>query len=533
MRIALAQVNPTVGDLDGNVGKMLAMARRAADEGADAVAFPAGALTGLPLAGLAASATFVEDAQAHLLKFGQDCPLVAFVPCMGRFASDEDAEGGEVVAEGLYVVGDGSAELLCVPDLDEQRTCAVVEVAGTRVAVLLDGRFFGDVTLEGMGLLLELAADEYTYREAALPAWGEGLARPTSAASWWKAPLAHLSLVGGADAEVFAGGSYVLSATGELVHVSPVDAEDLFVFDTAASLAAIPEEEAELAPEEIWWRGIVMATRDYFAKNGFSDALIGLSGGIDSAVTATVAVDALGASHVHGILMPSPYSSEGSLADAAELAENLGIGTVTIPITGPMESFHEVLADACGGAVEGLAAENLQARIRAVYLLTVSNARGWLLLNTGNKSEAAMGFSTLYGDTAGAYAPIGGLYKTDVYRLARWRAAQGPSIPQESIDKAPSAELYPGAKDQDRLPPYEKLDAVLFDHVEGGLGAAELVAQGHDAALVRDVLRGVQRAEFKRRLEPMGPIVNGRSLTDAHAWPITNGWVDRGADDES
>ena len=523
MRIAIAQMNPTVGNLDGNLEKMLAAAEKAESQDADVIVYPAYALTGAPLAGLASSWAFAQDAQAHLTRFAQACPLLAVVGSEVLLQAEEGDE--HISALGLCIVSGGDVDVLNVPAVEEGSNAPVLEIGDATVALLAEGQFPPEAQLESVDLLVELAADTYL-DDGALDAAHGSFERQAALATGNGAFVACANLCGAADGTVFSGSSMVVTPSGAVLHVAPLDAEDLFVFDT--SKRNIPElpasQSARLQDEEILWRGIVTGTRDYLRKNGFSDVVIGLSGGIDSAVVATVAADAVGAEHVHGLLMPGPYSSEGSLADARALADNLGIGTQEVAIGGPLESLHAALSAACGGAVDGLAAENLQARLRAVYLLTVSNARGWIVLNTGNKSEAAMGFSTLYGDTAGAYAPIGGLYKTDVYRLARWRAGQGPSIPRGSIEKPPSAELYPGATDQDRLPPYEQLDEVLLRHVEFGQGAETLVEAGFDRELVLQVLSAVRKNEFKRRIEPIGPHVSGTSFTEGRAWPITNGW---------
>ena len=238
--------------------------------------------------------------------------------------------------------------------------------------------------------------------------------------------------------------------------------------------------------------------------------------------------DALGAEAVHGVLMPSPYSSEGSVTDALQLAENLGIDTVTIPITPALEAFKAMLAEPLGGELKGLALENIQARIRTLELYAFSNDKGWMVINTGNKSEAAMGFSTLYGDTAGAYAPLGDIYKTRIYQLARWRneVAGRELVPANTLVKPPSAELHPGQRDDQRLPSYEVLDPLLLAHIEGGMGGAELIEHGFDESLVKEVLPTVKRFEFKRRNEPVGPEISGMPLTSGRAWPLTNGWSD-------
>lgn len=256
------------------------------------------------------------------------------------------------------------------------------------------------------------------------------------------------------------------------------------------------------------------ALEAYARDAGFADAVIGLSGGIDSSLVATISVEAFGADHVHGVLLPGPYSSDHSVDDAKALAENLGIEAAVIPITGPYEAFARVLAEPCGGALEGLASENTQARCRMVVLMALSNAHGWMLVNTGNKSEASMGYSTLYGDTAGAYAPIGGLYKTDVFAMARWlndravRRGEVPPIPGHVLVKPPSAELAPGQEDEKSLGiDYATLDRVLAAHIERGAGVEELVERGFDRALAERVVRTVTSYAFKRATEPPFPAV--------------------------
>lgn len=528
MRIAIAQLNPTVGDLDGNLAKMLAACARAKQQGAEIIVFPTHVLTGAPLCGLLSHEAFLNDAVAHLDDFVRECPLTAFVSAPA-LAVVQDEDGGNRVVKAvpaLYMVSEQSAEILSSPTVHEGKNLSVVEFDELTVAVSFSARFTSEVKLPQVDALIEVTGSRYGDASALPAATGE-LDDSRDAARANGAFLVNANSCGASDDVVFAGNSLAIAPDGTLLHAAPVDEEDFYVLDTEKPEQLVSGQEAQMCEEERLWRGIVTGTRDYLRKNGLSDVVIGLSGGIDSAVVAAVAADAVGAEHVHGLLMPGPYSSEGSLSDASELAENLGIETLEIPIEEPLESLHETLAAACGGSVDGLAAENLQARLRTVYLLTVSNARGWIVLNTGNKSEAAMGFSTLYGDTVGAYAPIGQLYKTQVYALARWRAEQGPSIPLGSIEKPPSAELYPGATDQDRLPPYEQLDEVLLQHVEYGQGAEALVEAGFDRELVSQVLSAVRKNEFKRRIEPIGPHVSGTSFTDGRAWPITNGWRER------
>jgi NAD+ synthase (glutamine-hydrolysing) len=293
-----------------------------------------------------------------------------------------------------------------------------------------------------------------------------------------------------------------------------------------------------LLPYEADWKALELSIRDYVTKNGFTDVVIGLSGGIDSAVTATLAVDALGSEHVHGVLMPGPYSSEGSITDSIEFAQNLAISTTTLPITKPLEAFTELSSEVLGQEGSFLAKQNIQARIRTVLLMHLSNTFGWLLLNTGNKSEAAMGFSTLYGDTAGALAPLGNVYKTDVYGLAQWRNEQHVAIPLAIIEKEPSAELYDGQKDEDSLPPYELLDRILRLHIEEGMGVDQILTAALEdpagetltAALVEQVLNTIRSAEYKRRQEPLAPSLGFLDMGGDRDWPITNGFKDHHRD---
>jgi NAD+ synthase (glutamine-hydrolysing) len=289
-----------------------------------------------------------------------------------------------------------------------------------------------------------------------------------------------------------------------------------------------------LLPYEADWRALELCIHDYVHKNGFTDVVIGLSGGIDSAVTAALAVDALGSEHVHGVLMPGPYSSQGSIDDALVLAHNLGIETFTMPITEPLETFRELSRATLGQEGSALARQNIQARIRTIHLMHLSNTFGWLLLNTGNKSEAAMGYSTLYGDTAGALAPLGNVYKTDVYGLAHWRNGRGVVIPAAILEKAPSAELYDGQTDQDSLPPYDLLDRILRLHIEDGLGVDQILEytrqesddEGVTVELVEQVLDSVRAAEYKRRQEPLAPSLGYLDMVADRAWPLTNGFKD-------
>ncbi|MGN0072491.1 MAG: NAD(+) synthase [Coriobacteriales bacterium] len=525
MRIALAQFNPKLGDIESNATDILEAAAIAKEEDVDLLVMPPHALTGWPLDGLAEHPPFLDAVREQLSSIAEQAPVALLM----AETTAQDFEGLDVAATELFVLENSMPNSLGCPELALPDESFGIDFGCDGISICLEDHFEEPVAEEGDTVLLELCCDTFD-SPYALPAARGKLERLQELARESGRFVAYLNLTGAADATVFAGGSCVLTPAGELIGSCSACKQELISFDTK------PLEEPELldAQEqlvdetELIWNSAVMATRDYMNKNGFADAVIGLSGGIDSAVVAAIAADAIGGQYVHGVLMPSKYSSTGSVDDSVLLAANLGIETVKISIEQPVETFHQVLAAPCGGEVAGLAAENLQARIRTVYLMALSNAHGWMLLNTGNKSEAAMGFSTLYGDTAGAFAPLGELYKTQVYELARWRAAQGPSIPQACIDKEPSAELYEGARDADRLPPYELLDTVLAAHIEAGMGARELKEEGFDPKLVDRVLKTVARNEYKRRNEPIAPQLGGVALSTMRCWPVTNGWTDRG-----
>jgi NAD+ synthase (glutamine-hydrolysing) len=367
--------------------------------------------------------------------------------------------------------------------------------------------------------------------------------------------IAYVNQVGGQDELVFDGDSLMVAADGTLLATGAQFATDLVVVDIpvaggqgrhaatklprvvateprpahpAGSAPPRPALRPELSPEAEVYAALVLGTRDYLGKNGFQEAVIGLSGGIDSSLVATIAVDALGPSHVHGISMPSRYSSEGSRHDAEALAALLGIDLRVVPIEGAHVAFTEMLAGVLGREPSGLTDENLQSRLRGVLLMGVSNAKGWIVLTTGNKSEMATGYSTLYGDSAGGFAVIKDVPKTLVYDLCRYRNTQavleglpGP-IPDSVLDKPPSAELRPDQRDDQSLPPYEKLDPVLQGYVEGDQTAADLVARGFDPAVVEQVVRLVDGAEYKRRQMPPGVRITTKAFGKDRRMPITN-----------
>jgi NAD+ synthase (glutamine-hydrolysing) len=362
--------------------------------------------------------------------------------------------------------------------------------------------------------------------------------------------LVYVNVVGGQDDVVFDGDSMLCSPEGEIVARGPQFAEDLVVVDldvdpVELDVPAVPGHTGprpelpaptpteRLDPVAEVWHALVRATRDYVRRNGFEEVIVALSGGIDSAVVAAIAADALGGEHVIGLLLPSPYSSDHSLTDARELADNLGIRVHEVPIKPAMDAFDTMLADVFAqedgdsrpddGTVT-VTEENIQSRIRGLVVMALSNETGALVLTTGNKSEYAVGYATLYGDMNGGFGPIKDVPKTLVFEIARWRAARGPSIPANTIAKPPSAELRPDQRDDESLPPYEVLDDIIARYVEHNEGIADIVAAGHDEAVVRDVLRRIDRSEFKRRQAAPGPKVTHRAFGKERRVPITHHW---------
>lgn len=568
LRIALAQVNTCVGDLDDNADVVLAWTRRAAEAGAHVALFPEMALTGYPVEDLALRESFGEAAKrtleslaARLAEAG--CGEVAVFT--GYLDRDEvgPRNAAAVLYRGEVVARQFKHFLPNYGVFDEARifkpgnTLRIVQLHGVDIGMVIcediwqDGGPVAALGEAGVDLLLVPNASPYERNkdDQRLP-----LVRRRAAEAG--APLAYVNWVGGQDELVFDGDSMVVTADGTLLARAPQFVEHLLLLDMElpagghqrtgdvlgfdvrrVSLDSEPAPAypvpvtpviAEPLPEpaEVW-AALVTGLRDYAVKNGFRSVVLGLSGGIDSAVCAALAVDALGADAVYGVSLPSGYSSEHSRSDAADLARRTGLHYDVQPIGAMVDVFVRQLE------LTGLAEENVQARCRGVTLMALSNMHGHLVLATGNKTELAVGYSTIYGDAVGGFAPIKDVPKTLVWDLARWRdkvaAERGevPPIPENSITKPPSAELRPGQLDTDSLPDYELLDAVLDDYVEGDKGYADLLAAGFDPALVERVLRMVDAAEFKRRQYPPGTKISLKAFGRDRRLPITNGWRER------
>ncbi|WP_264032332.1 NAD+ synthase [Cellulosimicrobium sp. SH8] len=560
LRVALAQVDTCVGDLDGNAALVLARTREAATAGARLVAFPEMTLTGYPIEDLALRASFRRaawDAAADIATrldaegLGHVTVVLGTVGTAGAprgaGAAEREASGSpaDLPTNRAVVLRDGVVQAAYdkhhLPNygvFDEFRifapgeTTTVVEVEGRRVGIAICEDIWQDggpvaemATLDeaGNGLDLLLVLNGSPYEE------GKGHVRTDLAARRARevsAPVAYVNLVGGQDDLVFDGGSFVTDATGAVVARSPQFVEDLLVWELPddgrtprGSLAP------ELHPDEEVYRACVTGLAGYVRKNGFRSVVLGASGGIDSALTATVAADAIGGSNVVGVSMPSQYSSEHSKDDAADLLKRLGGDYRVQPIAPMVEAFQGELA------LEGVAEENLQARVRGVILMAISNREGHLVIAPGNKSELATGYATIYdAGSIGGFAPLKDVDKSRVWQLARWRNDQAvdrgeiPPIPESSITKPPSAELRPGQTDQDSLPPYDLLDEVLDAYIEHAEGRAELLARGFDPEVVDKVVTLVDRAEWKRRQYPPGPKVTALAFGRDRRLPITNRW---------
>lgn len=569
-RMALAQINPVVGDLPGNSRLIADRMAEAARAGCDLVAFPELALTGYPPEDLLLRRQFIADQREQLQSLAAasgDCLcVVGFVDeLQGRlFNAAAVLHRGGVL--GVY----HKVHLPNYSVFDEERYFAagseplVLDLGALRIGLsICEDIWIEESVVEaealgaGADLLLNISASPFHSNKGE-----ERLALMQARARRCGSLVAYLNLVGGQDELVFDGRSLVVAADGRLLAAGGCFQEDFLVFDwpvrefaelrqARSRLAAV--QPGELAParllavgwnpgikapfqaaaraiapvkhevEEIY-QALLLGLRDYTRKNGFDKVTLGLSGGIDSALVAVLAADALGPEHVVGVTMPSPYSSRGSVTDSEELAQNLGITLLNLPVAPAFTALLETLKDTFAGKPPDLTEENLQARIRGNLLMALSNKFGWMVLVTGNKSEVSVGYCTIYGDMAGGFSPLKDVYKTMVYALSEYRnkLAGRDLIPRAIIDKAPSAELRPNQTDQQSLPPYDLLDAVLEMYVEKEMGAAEIIAQGFDAAMVRKVARLVDLAEYKRRQGAPGIKITPRAFGKDRRMPITN-----------
>ncbi len=512
MRLAGAQIDPVVGDIDGNVERVLAAYRDASERGAHLVVLPELAVTGYPPEDLVFKPSFLaasrDGAERVAARTGRAAAVVGFVD----LTHAGPANAAALCHQGRVLAVYHKVLLPNYSVFDEERYF----VPGSQVLLASFGAVQVAVTIcEDLWFPCELVFEgQSTYVDP------QGRVRARAAAFEEDLLLVDLTLEEGAAARLADRPRRTPAAdphpglevrrvrvTGGLPDPGP---------------PVEPRLTPSLGPEGEVYRALVTATRDYVAKNGFEQVLVGLSGGIDSSLVATIAADALGRRRVTGVAMPSAYSTEGSVTDARALAASLGIELLTLPVHEPVEGFLAALKEPFAGTGPGTAEENVQARVRGTLLMSLSNKFGHLVLTTGNKSELAVGYCTLYGDMAGGFAVIRDLPKTLVYALARWRNELGVVIPQSVLDKPPSAELRPGQLDTDSLPPYEVLDPVLDRYIEDDASAEQIIAEGFDRAMVERVVRMVDGAEYKRRQSPPGPKVTGRSFGKDRRLPITN-----------
>jgi len=555
LRLALAQINPTVGDLAGNAALIKQSVDQAVGAGAHIAIFPEMVLTGYPVEDLALRPSFQVASKSALTALASelDRKIVSIVGYLDQVVSDDGVVKPQnmvaVIAGGEVKARYAKCHLPNYGVFDEFRnfvagdSTLVVRIHGVDVGIAIcedlwiDGGITSQLAARNPGLVIVPNGSPYERAKDDVR-----LALVTQRAREAKAPLAYVNMTGGQDDLVFDGDSIVVNSDGAVIARAPQFEDGVMVVDvdvatgTSKPDVIISEDSVDIAKplvpgiahrlgdEEEMWNAIVVGLRDYVGKNGFKSVLVGLSGGIDSALVAALAIDALGPDRVHGVAMPSKYSSSHSIEDAELMAKNTGLGFRIVEIQKMVDAFRTQVE------LTGLAEENLQARVRGTTLMGLSNQHGHLVLATGNKSELACGYSTLYGDAVGGYAPIKDIYKTDVWALARWRnraaadAGEVPPIPERSITKEPSAELRPDQKDSDSLPEYEILDKVLKAYVDDDLGRDALIAAGFDKELVMRVIAMVDKAEYKRRQYPPGTKVSKRAFGKDRRLPMTSKW---------
>ena len=555
IRIALAQINPTVGDLAANADLVSKYAADAASAGAVVVVYPEMILTGYPVEDLATRASFRTasiNAINNLAKRINDegrGDLTLLVGYLGESEKGEPQNCVAVIHKGAIVATYIKHHLPNYGVFDEFRNfkpgnhSLVIRVVGVDIGIAIcediwqEGGPVAELAKRNIGLFLVPNGSPFEANKDDVR-----LALVQRRAQQINAPLAYVNMAGGQDDLVFDGDTIVVDSDGSVIARAPQFEEGLMMIDLDVKLASsdpdliiseppilkykklIPGVAPRLDDLAEIWQALVVGLRDYVIKNKFPSVVLGLSGGIDSAVVAAIAADAIGADRVHGIALPSKYSSDHSLSDAKQLAINTGVKYRIIEIEPMVQSFIANLG------LSGLAEENVQARVRGTTLMGLSNQEGHLVLATGNKSELAVGYSTLYGDAVGGYAPIKDLYKTQVWDLANWRNeiakrnGQTPPIPVNSITKEPSAELRPGQKDSDSLPDYKVLDQLLHIYIDQDGGRQGAIAAGFDAALVDRVVQLVDRAEYKRRQYPPGTKISGKAFGKDRRLPITSHW---------
>ena len=540
MKIALAQINTTIGDFEGNTAKIIDYSRRALEAGAEVVLFPELAVCGYPPRDLVEKPSFVARNRDALERIKEQTRGIAVI-C--GVVTPAEAETGKSVMNSAALLRDGQVSFLqhkmLLPTydvFDESRNFAPsaaqknVELNGVPAALTIcedawndknfwKRRLYGvdpveTLLTEGGKLLLNISASPFyvgkrELREKML----------TAVATHYKVPVVMVNLVGGNDSLVFDGSSFAIAPDGRVIARAKSFEEDLVMVDTASMQGELHEQVEGI--EASAYATLVLGTRDYVRKCGFQRVIVGLSGGIDSALTAAIATEAMGRENVIGVGMPGPYSSRGSIDDARTLATNLGIRFELIRITDVFDAYLKSLKSVFGGREEDVTEENIQSRIRGALLMALSNKFAGLVLSTGNKSELAVGYCTLYGDMVGGLAVISDVPKTMVYRLSDYVNSRRPAIPKATIEKPPSAELRPDQKDSDSLPPYEVLDTILEDYIEDYRTAEHIAKErGYELQLVKNVIRMIDKAEYKRQQAAVGLKISEKAFGVGRRFPI-------------
>src|SRR6202045_132089 len=544
MKIALAQFNPTVGDFAGNAARILSLAGQAKQRGADLAVFTELCLCGYPPQDLLERPAFLDRNIDELKELAAKIPLPSLVGYAGRVKSGT----GKAVANKAALLGGGRVVFeqskMLLPTYDVFDESRYFQPADKQVVYSFKDENLGiticedvwndpnfwptrryerdpvvELSKQGISVLLNISASPYTIDKRNLR-----IEMLRAIAMKQRRPVVYVNQVGGDDNLIFDGASMAITADGRVAAQALAFKEDLVLFDTETGEGEFhpqPPEEIEYA-----YRALVVGTRDYVSKCGFKKVLVGLSGGIDSAVVASIAVDALGAENVQGVSMPGPFSSEGSKQDARTLAQNLGIDLLTIPISDVFDAYGKALAPVFGSRAADVTEENIQARIRGNYLMALSNKFGSMLLSTGNKSELAVGYCTLYGDMAGGLAVISDVPKLMVYELAEFINRERELIPRSTIEKPPSAELRPNQKDSDSLPPYEVLDRILKAYIEEVKTPVEIAEDfGYDLQLVRNIAMLVDHNEYKRKQAAPGLKITSRAFGFGRPFPIAQPFI--------
>jgi NAD+ synthase (glutamine-hydrolysing) len=543
MVIAIGQLNTTVGDMEGNVGKMLALAHQARDRGADLILFPEMAVCGYPPRDLVQVSGFAESNRRWLMHLARRLPkgltaVAGFVDRSSSKAGKPFANAAAVLRDGKIVYQQAKVLLPTYDVFDEMRNfepglrLRPFRAAGSSVGLTIcedcwnDKHFWKqrlyerdpveEVLKTKPDILINISASPYACGKRAFRRQILG-----AIARRYKVPVLFANLVGGNDSLVFDGSSFVIDPSGRICAQAKSFEEDLLVVDLESKATGVARQ-TECETEAVF-NALVLGTRDYCRKCGFERAVVGLSGGIDSSLVAVIAAHALGPENVIGVGMPGPFSSEGSLRDARQLAEKLGLRFEVLPILGEYDAFRAALQPVFRGLPEDVTEENLQARIRGTTLMAISNKFRAIVLTTGNKSELATGYCTLYGDMVGGLAVIADIYKGMVYEVSRWINRNGEVIPQASLDKPPSAELRPNQTDQDTLPPYDVLDCILQNYIEENAGAEEIARKENlPLALVEDVIRRVHRSEYKRQQAAPNLKVSAKAFGVGRVFPIAH-----------